>query len=100
MANICPCCKRRIPTPRKSANASKIDKRLDQDIARAQAAISALANAETKLRLNGEPTPSPEAITSWRQAIESETRRMQRRDWCADSLACLSRCTSLVGVGR
>jgi hypothetical protein len=38
MSNICPCCHRRIPTPRK-ATTPKIDKRLEQDIAKANAAI-------------------------------------------------------------
>lgn len=64
--NICPCCKRRMPAPRKQA---KIDKRLEQDIARANAAIEALRTCETRLGLTG-----PE----WRQAIESETQRLQR----------------------
>jgi hypothetical protein len=68
MPNICPCCKRRIPTPRKAAQ-QKIDKRLEQDIARANAALAALATCEARLGLTG-----PE----WRQAIESESQRMQR----------------------
>jgi hypothetical protein len=68
MPNICPCCHRRISAPRKSAG-SQIDKRLEQDIARANAAISALATAEQRLGLTG-----PE----WRAAIESESQRMQR----------------------
>jgi hypothetical protein len=79
MRNICPCCHRRIPAPpRKSASAPKTDKRLEQDIERAQAAISALATAESRWRMRDEPTPSPEAIASLRQAIESESRRMTR----------------------
>jgi hypothetical protein len=78
MANICPCCKRRIPAPRKF-NASKIDKRLEQDIARAQAAIAALATAESRHALRSVcETPSPEYVSTLRDAIESETRRMQR----------------------
>jgi hypothetical protein len=68
MSNICPCCHRRIPAKRKAAT-PKIDKRLEQDIAKAQAAIAALATCEQRLGLTG-----PE----WRFAIESETRRMQR----------------------
>lgn len=58
----------------------KTDKRLEQDIARANAAIAALATAEgrTRLRVYNEPTPSPEALASFRQAVESESRRMQR----------------------
>lgn len=77
MRNVCPCCKRRIPTSRVC---SKTDKRLEQDIARANAAIAALATAEgrTRLRVYNEPTPSPEAIASLRSAIESETKRMTR----------------------
>jgi hypothetical protein len=77
MPNICPCCKRRVPAPRKSATT---DKRLEQDIARANAAIAALATAEgrTRLRVYNEPAPSPEAIASLRQAIESESKRMTR----------------------
>ena len=77
MPNICPCCKRRIPASRKTATT---DKRLEQDIARANAAIAALATAEgrTRLRVCNEPTPLPEAIVSLRQAIESESRRMTR----------------------
>jgi hypothetical protein len=73
VSNICPCCKRRIPAPK-----SPIDKRLEQDIARANAAIAALATAEGRWRLRDEPTPSPQAIASFRLAIESESRRMQR----------------------
>ena len=78
MRNICPCCHRRIPAPRKSASALKTDKRLEQDIARANAAIAALATAESRWRLPDEPTPSPEALASFRQAVGSESRRMQR----------------------
>lgn len=69
MSNICPCCKRRIPAPRKSASAPKIDRRLEQDLARANAAIAALATCEQRLGLTG-----PE----WRAAIESESQRMTR----------------------
>jgi hypothetical protein len=61
-----------------NASAPKTDKRLEQDIARANAAISALATAESRWRLRDEPTPSPEALASWRDAISSESRRMQR----------------------
>jgi hypothetical protein len=68
MNRICPCCKRRIPAPRKTAQ-SKTDKRLEQDIARANAALAALATCEQRLGLTG-----PE----WRQAIESESRRLTR----------------------
>lgn len=68
MSNICPCCHRRIPAPRKAAT-PKIDKRLEQDIARANAAISALATCEQRLGLTG---------LEWHQAIESESRRMTR----------------------
>jgi hypothetical protein len=67
MPNICPCCKRRMPAPRKAA--TKIDKRLEQDIARANIAVAALATCELRLGLTG-----PE----WRAAIESESQRMQR----------------------
>ena len=56
----------------------KGDKRLEQDIARANAAITALATAESRWRLRDEPTPSPEALASFRQAVESESRRMTR----------------------
>jgi hypothetical protein len=64
---------------RKAASvAPKVDKRLEQDIARANAAIAALATAESRWRLRDEPTPSPEALASFRQAVESESRRMQR----------------------
>jgi hypothetical protein len=66
--NICPTCHRRIPASRKSATV-KIYKRLEQDIARANAAIEALATCEQRLGLTG-----PE----WRQAIESESRRLSR----------------------
>jgi hypothetical protein len=82
---FCDACAKSILTAaakryQRKANACepKTDKRLEMDIARAQAAITALANADTKLRLRGEPTPSPEAITSWRKAIESETQRVRR----------------------
>lgn len=78
MRNICPCCHRRIPAPRKSASAPKIDKRLEQDIGRANAAIAALATADSRWRLRDQPTPSPEAMAALRQAIESESRRMTR----------------------
>ena len=61
-----------------SAPAPKIDKRLSQDLARAADAIAALATAESRWRLRDEPTPSPEALASLRQAIQSEERRMQR----------------------
>jgi hypothetical protein len=67
MSNICPCCGRKIIA--KKSSAPKIDKRLEQDIARANAAISALATCEQRLGLTG---------LEWRQAIESETQRMQR----------------------
>jgi hypothetical protein len=67
MSNVCPCCGRKIIA--KKSSAPKIDKRLEQDIARANAAIDALATCEQRLGLTG-----PE----WRQAIESEARRMQR----------------------
>jgi hypothetical protein len=78
MPNVCPCCHRRIPAPRKSASAPKIDKRLEQDLARANAALAALATAEGRVRLRDEPTPSPEAIASLRSAIQSEALRLTR----------------------
>jgi hypothetical protein len=67
MSNICPCCGRKIIA--KKSSAPKIDRRLAQDLERANAAIAALATCEQRLGLSG-----PE----WRFAIESETRRMQR----------------------
>jgi hypothetical protein len=75
--NICPCCKRRMPAPRKSPAP---DKRLAQDIARANAAIAALATAESRhtMRVYCELTPSPESVAALRVAIDSESRRMQR----------------------
>jgi hypothetical protein len=74
---ICPCCHRRMPAPRKTA---KTDKRLEQDLARANSAIAALATAGSRqtMRVCAEPTPSPESAAALRAAIESETRRMQR----------------------
>src|ERR1700676_990157 len=74
--NICPCCGRKIIA--KKSSALKSDRRLEQDIERANAAIAALATAESRWRMRDEPTPSPEAIASLRQAIESESRRMTR----------------------
>jgi hypothetical protein len=76
MSNVCPCCGRKIIA--KKSSAPKIDKRLEQDIARANAALAALATAESRWRLRDEPTPSPEAIASLRHAIESESKRMTR----------------------
>lgn len=62
---------------RKPSN--KADKRLEQDIARAQAAIAALATAESRHALRSVcETPSPEYLSTLRDAIESETRRMTR----------------------
>ena len=52
-----------------SASTPKTDKRLEQDIARANAALAALATCEQRLGLTG-----PEC----RFAIDSESRRMQR----------------------
>lgn len=74
---ICPCCHRRMPAPRKTA---KTDKRLEQDIARANSAIAALATAGSRqtIRVYCEPTPSPESAAALRAAIDSETRRMIR----------------------
>jgi hypothetical protein len=66
---------------RKAASvAPKVDKRLEQDIARAQSAIAALNTAENRIlfRSFNEPAPSPEALASFRQAVGSESRRMQR----------------------
>jgi hypothetical protein len=40
--NICPCCKRKMPAPA----APKIDRRITQDLARANASILALMKAE------------------------------------------------------
>lgn len=74
--NLCPCCGRKIIA--KKSSAPKIDKRLSQDLARATDAIAALATAESRWRLRDEPTPSPEALASLRQAIESESHRMTR----------------------
>jgi hypothetical protein len=64
---------------RKASVAPK-DKRLEQDIARAQSAIAALNTAENRIlfRSFNEPAPSPEALASFRQAVESESGRMQR----------------------
>jgi hypothetical protein len=62
-----------------ASSAPKIDKRLEQDIARAQAAIAALATAENRYTLRSVcETPSPEELASLRQAIDSESRRMTR----------------------
>jgi len=64
---------------RRKPSTVKADKRLEQDLARAQAAIAALATAESRHALRSVcETPSPEAIASLRQAIESESRRMSR----------------------
>jgi hypothetical protein len=62
---------------RKSQTAAP-DKRLDQDIARANAALAALATAEGRVCLRDEPTPSPEAVASLRSAIQSEEKRLRR----------------------
>jgi hypothetical protein len=62
---------------RKSQTAAP-DKRLEQDIARANAALAALATAEGRVRLRDEPTPSPEAVASLRSAIQSEEKRLRR----------------------
>ena len=58
----------------------KTDKRLEQDIARAQSAIAALTTAENRIlfRSFNEPAPSPEALASFRSAVDSESRRMTR----------------------
>ena len=58
-------------------SAPKINKKLTEDIARAEASIAALATAESRYWFRGE-TPSPEGIASLRQAIESETKRLRR----------------------
>jgi hypothetical protein len=76
MPNTCPCCGRKIIA--KKSSAPKIDRRIEQDIAKANSAIAALATAEFRYTLRDEPTPSPEAIASLRQAIRSEEKRLRR----------------------
>lgn len=64
---------------RRKPSTVKADKRLEQDLARAQAAIAALATAESRYTLRSVcETPSPEYLSTLRDVIESESRRMTR----------------------
>jgi hypothetical protein len=55
-----------------------VNKKLTEDIARAQASLAALATAPDRQTLRSiDETPSPEGIASLRQACESETKRLQ-----------------------
>lgn len=64
---------------RRKANVAAPDKRLEQDIARANAAIAALATAESRYTLRSVAmTLSPEAFASLRIACESESKRLTR----------------------
>lgn len=73
---VCPCCGRKIIA--KKSSAPKLDRRLEQDLGRANAAIAALATAESKLvfRSFNESAPSPEALASFRAAVASERKRL------------------------
>lgn len=60
---MCPCCNRRIP---RAASAPKIDKRLAQDLARAESSLDALRKAFN----------SPGEHESFRVAVQDEIGRL------------------------
>ncbi len=68
-----------------SAAPNKVNKKLTDDLTACERAIAALASVADELSLGrtpkqliGEPAPSPETLASWRETIDTATKRYTR----------------------